>query len=237
MKRFAWLAAAVAATALAQEPAVQHLGTAEDVAESLANEARAAIDRGVRWLLRQQSPEGSWSNPEFPALTALPLWAIVRGGSADTQAVARAVRYILSCAREDGSIWREPTKPQKGGGLSNYNTAICMAALHQVGGPDILAVVQKARRFIAGTQHLGADDYRGGMGYDPETGRPYADLSNSYIAYEAMRVTEAAEDLRTGAGGRADLDWAAAREFLDKIQHKPEGTNDPDAGGFAYHPF
>jgi squalene-hopene/tetraprenyl-beta-curcumene cyclase len=203
---------------------------------SLANEAKAALDRGTKWLLAQQNPGGYWSNEEFPALTALPLWALVKGGTPDKEAVDKAVRYILSCVREDGSIWREPSKEQKGGGLSNYNTALCMAALHAVGDAELVPVVQKARRFIAGTQHLGADDYRGGMGYDPATGKPYADLSNSYVSYEAMRLTQSVEDQRKTREKPADLDWKAAQEFLAKIQNKPEGTNDDNAGGFAYHP-
>ncbi|MFH0953645.1 MAG: prenyltransferase/squalene oxidase repeat-containing protein [Verrucomicrobiota bacterium] len=207
------------------------------LSRSLAIEARAAIDRGVKWLLAQQNPEGHWSNEGFPALTALPLWALVRsGGNTDTQAVDRAVRFILSCVHDDGSIWREPAEKQKGGGLSTYNTSLCMVALHAVGDPNLVPIVQKARRYLAGTQHFGADDYRGGMGYDAETGKPYADLSNSYMAYEAMRLTQNVEDLRKDGDKPADLDWKAVEEFLAKIQNKPAGTNDDNAGGFAYHP-
>ena len=69
---------------------------------------------------------------------------------------------------------------------------------------------------------------RGGFGYDPETGRPYADLSNSLMAYEAMRLTEGLRDLETESAGRADLDWDAARAFVEQLQN-------PD-GGFIYKP-
>lgn len=203
---------------------------------SLVNEAHAAIDRGVQWLLAQQNPEGYWSNPDFPALTALPVWAMAQSGAPDKGALDKAVKHLLSCVHEDGSIWREPKAKQKGGGLSNYNTAVCMVALHALEDPRLVPIVQKARRFLAGTQHLGADDYRGGMGYDPDTGRPYADLSNSYMAYEAMRLTENVEDLRKSGEKPADLDWKAAEEFLARIQNAPAGTNDDNAGGFAYHP-
>jgi squalene-hopene/tetraprenyl-beta-curcumene cyclase len=146
------------------------------------------------------------------------------------------VKYILASVHEDGSIWREPEVQQKGGGLANYNTAVCMVALNAVGDPKLIPIVQKARRYIAGSQHLGSDDYRGGMGYDPETGRPYADLSNSYMAYEAMRLTQNVEDQRKDGDPRADLDWKAAQEFLNKIQNTSSDTNDDNAGGFAYHP-
>lgn len=211
-------------------------GEPGDVTLSLTHEARAAVDRGTKWLVAQQSPEGHWSSPEFPALTALAVWALTANGSADQAAIDKGVQYILGCVREDGSIFKDPSEERKGGGLANYNTAICMVALHAVGKPELTPIILKARKYIAGTQHLGGDDYHGGMGYDPDTGRPYADLSNSYIAYEAMRLTESVEDLRAAGDKRADLDWKAAQQFLEKIQNKPEGTNDDNAGGFAYHP-
>jgi len=209
------------------------LSVSPTVSESLKNEARAAIDRGVKWLVSKQSEDGSWSNPEFPALTALPLWAIVKSGQSQPRAVDKAVQYILDSVHEDGSIWREPSEDRKGGGLSNYNTALCMIALHLVGEPELVPVVQNARRFIAGTQHLGGDDYHGGMGYDPETGRAYADLSNSYIAYEAMRLTESVEDLKSESGGKADLDWEAAQKFVEQLRN-PDITD--EEGGFIYKP-
>ena len=47
----------------------------------------AAIARGVKYLLAQQAADGSFSDPQMPALTALPLWAMVRGGEAKGEAV------------------------------------------------------------------------------------------------------------------------------------------------------
>lgn len=41
-------------------------GEPGDVTLSLTHEARAAVDRGTKWLVAQQSPEGHWSNAEFP---------------------------------------------------------------------------------------------------------------------------------------------------------------------------
>jgi squalene-hopene/tetraprenyl-beta-curcumene cyclase len=213
------------------------------VSESLAREGQAAAQRSMKWLLARQNPDGYWSNKDFPALTALPLWALIKAGCTDTGAIDRAVNYILSCVREDGSIWSEPSVQQKGGGLANYNTAICMVALHATGKPELVPVIQKARRFIASTQHFGDDVYKGGMGYDPSTGRPYADLSNSYIAYEAMRLTQNVEDLRKSGDPKADLDWKAAQQFIQRVQNLPGSNDQPWAdgspeqkGGFAYKP-
>ncbi|MDD2238154.1 MAG: terpene cyclase/mutase family protein, partial [Kiritimatiellae bacterium] len=167
------------------------------VSESLTREASNAIQRGMDWLLTKQQPDGHWSNPEFPALTALPLWALARGGCTDTQAIDKATQCILSYVQEDGSIWRKVTDGRKGGGLPNYNTAICMVALRMLHRPELAPVILKARDYMAKNQHLtGHDSYYGGFGYDPATKSPYTDLSNSYLAFEAMKIHEDVEDLR-----------------------------------------
>ena len=197
------------------------------LSESLQREARAALDRGARWLIRHQDESGAWSNREFPALTGLAIWALVGAGQPDSPAVDRGIGYIVSCIRPDGSIWVEPTAERRGGGLSNYNTALCMVALHAVNDPELNGAVRRARAYLAGTQHLGSDEFRGGMGYDPDTDRPYADLSNSYMSYEAMRLTANLKDLEADAGG-ADLDWEAAAAFVSSLQNTD--------GGFIYKP-
>ncbi len=214
------------------------------VHESLSREARAAVNRGMDWLLAKQNEAGYWSTPDYPALTALPLWALVRGGSKKTEAIEKAKSFILAAAQPNGSICVEPTEKKKGGGLCNYNTALCMVALHALGDPALTEVVQKARTFVAAGQHFGNDVYEGGMGYDAENGQPYADLSNSYVGYEAMKLTEDVEDLRKAGDPRADLNWEAAQKFLSRVQNLP-GTNDQawaqdpsadDRGGFVYDP-
>ena len=202
---------------------------------SLLNEAHAAQNRGLDWLAARQRPDGSWSNPDFPALTALSLWAFARSEHpARAQVVSNAVKFLRTCVQSDGGIYRKIAG--KGGGLSNYNTAICMVALHLTGDRSLAEIVLNARKFVAASQHLEGDDmYRGGMGYDKATGRAYSDLSDSVIAYEAMRLTQSAEDLRPAGGKKADLDWQAATQFLARVQNKTESGPD-NAGGFIYRP-
>lgn len=215
-----------------------------EMSESLRREAEAAIHRGKEWLLKTQHEDGHWSNPAFPALTALPLWALVIGeGSPDDDAVQRAVDFLLKSVNPDGSIFNQPREERRGGGLSTYNTAISMTALHLTGKPELVAVVQNAREFLAKSQHLGDDIYYGGMGYDAATDRPYADLSNSVIAYEAMRLTEGVEDFRDAGEERVDLDWNAALAFIQRVHNDPRFNDQPwvnpdpdERGGFAYHP-
>ena len=212
--------------------------------ESLQHESQAAIARGSDWLLKQQQPDGHWSSPNFPALTALPLWALCRAPCSDTQALDRAVNFILTCVHPDGSIFREPAEERKGGGLPNYNTAICMVALHATGRPELRPIILRARDYMAKNQHLTGDDmYYGGFGYDPATGRAYTDLSNSYLAYEAMKLTEDVEDFRPNGEPKTRIDWDAAIQYLEKVQNDPAvnqqawvATDPDEQGGFVYRP-
>ena len=219
-------------------------GARAEVTAELRDEARAAMVRGAEWLAAQQQPDGYWSLADSPALTGLAMWALHKTDpAAFSPAIERSLVFLLTSVQEDGSIWRAPAIARKGGGLANYNTAICMSALHALGRPVLVPVIQNARTYLAKMQYLGSGPYRGGMGYDADQDRAYADLSNSYMAYESMRLTQDVEDLRSAAGTRADLDWGAAREFLAQIQNLTEvNTNywvsesDGDRGGFAYSP-
>src|SRR5271154_1721207 len=42
---------------------------------SVRNEVQIAITKGLDWLRQHQNADGSWSLDDYPALTALPLWA------------------------------------------------------------------------------------------------------------------------------------------------------------------
>ena len=187
--------------------------------EELAAEVKLAQARGVAWVLAQQQHNGYWGSPEAPAMTALAMQALNQTAPETAlAAINRAMVFILTNVHPDGSIWREPSMARRGGGLANYNTAICMTALHDLKRPELVPVVQNARAYLAKVQYLDGGNYHGGMGYDAETDRAYADLSNSYMAYEAMRLTQDVEDLRASGEARADLDWAAARQFLAQVQ-------------------
>lgn len=203
--------------------------TSATISESVIRESKAALDRGNEWLLSKQQDSGAWSSDEFPALTGLAVWALASGGHENSEAVSNGVDFILSCVHPDGSIWREPSEKRKGGGLANYNTAMCMVALHRTNRDDLRETVARARTYMVANQHLESDEFRGGFGYDAETERPYADLSNSYIGYEAMRLTQEIEDLRMTSGEqKTDLDWDAALAFVESLHNHD--------GGFIYKP-
>lgn len=191
-----------------------------------------AIEKGAKYLVSKQTPEGYWSDKQMPALTALPVWALVKvpdstvAGSSN--AVAKGVKYVLSTQRGDGGFY--VPKPGRGGsGLGNYNTSVCLSALFETGavapGPLL-----KAREYIASSQLTGDDTMAGGFGYDKLSRRRYADLSNTSYALDAMRRTQSLEEFRAG-GRRVDLDWDKALSFVDNLMKK----QGPDAGGAAYN--
>lgn len=207
------------------------------------HEAGAAIDRAKAWLLSHQHENGHWSSPQWPALTGLAVWSLsLSEATRESEAVRRGVDVLLANAHPDGSIFVRPDENRRGGGLSNYNTAIAMVALHLSGIEEARPYVLRARRFVAASQHLAGDVNHGGFGYDAATDRAYADLSNTFIAIEAMRLTEDIEDFRTD-GERVDFDRAAAEAFISSIQNRRESNpaewvsdHPEDEGGFAYRP-
>ena len=209
----------------------------------LEQQARDAMDRGAAWLAARQQENGAWGMPEAPAMTALALQSLhATAPEAYSDAIARATDFVLSNAQPDGGIWCPPSPGQRGGGLANYNTAVSLAALHTLGRPDLVPVLQRARTFLAGTQYA-EGPVRGGIGYDPNQPRPHVDLSNSAMVYDAMRATQDLEDLRAADDPKADLDWDAVQDFLAQVQNLPSvNTNawrsdDPDdQGGFVYTP-
>lgn len=213
------------------------------LSESVRREGEDAVRKGMQWLESKQKPGGFWSSPEWPALTGFAVWSMALDeGYRNSEAVNKGVIYLKSNVQENGGIYVEPKMEFKGGGKSNYNTAISMVALHLTGREDVRPIVLKARNFVASGQHLGGDVYYGGFGYDASTERVYADLSNTYIAMEGLALTESAEDFRT-EGEKAEINKKAAEEFVSKIQNRKESndaewvTEDPDnKGGFAYHP-
>ena len=188
-----------------------------------------SIAKGARFLLSRQAADGSWSDAQMPALTALPMWAL--SGATNvvvTQAVARANAYVLSTQRADGGFY--VPKPGRGGsGLGNYNTSVCLSALFDCGLAPKAALL-KARDYIAASQLTGDDTMAGGFGYDKVSRRRNADLSNTSYAMSAMARTASLEEYRDG-GKRTDLDWDRALAFVENLMRK-EG---PEAGGAAYN--
>ena len=192
-----------------------------------------AITNGASFLLSKQAADGHWSDPQMPALTALPLWALstmnVKHQTSNFKpALSKASEFILKTQREDGGFY--VPKPGRGGsGLGNYNTSVCLSALFDSGLAPKAALL-RARSYIASSQLEGDDTMAGGFGYDKISRRRYADLSNTSYAMSAMAKTASLEEFRTD-GKKADIDWDKALAFVQNLMEK-EG---PEKGGAAYN--
>ena len=211
-------------------------------------EIQRAITKGVSYLEAQQNSEtGSWSDPTLPALTALPVSAIVGNPDLDTNdglpaSAKMGYDFILTNVKNDGGIY--------GKGLATYNTALSLMALVQSGEKEHLPIIAKARRLLVNQQQdydkRGEQDnlFDGGIGY----GGSYAhsDLSNTHLAMEALHYSKKVlADTEFDDTGEFDLDWDAAIEFVSRTQNSEEtveklgdwaGLREEDSGGFIYFP-
>ena len=72
----------------------------------------SALTNGANYLLSKQAADGHWSDPQMPALTALPLWALTLArpsGEATSQslvseALKKASAFVLATQRPDDAI-------------------------------------------------------------------------------------------------------------------------------------
>ena len=206
-----------------------------EMEQTLTNEINSAIDRALDWLAERQREDGTWSNQQFPALTALPAWTFIRSDHPQRDnIVSNAIQSILGNLQPDGGIYRE-VEGRRGGGLSNYNTAIAMTVLHALGDPDLTDTILDARTFVSQGQISGDSVYDGGFGYDVRSEEQDADLMNTLQVLEAMRYTAELEEERPQGDTRATVDWEAAEQFVTRLQN-PEEAGEDHAGGFTYNP-
>ena len=208
---------------------------------SLRNEVARAIDRGCGYLLERQAPDGSWSDADHPALTALVLLALQsdpqeRHADRKAEALRRGYEYLIASAQPDGGIYRIDS-------LKNYNTAVSLLALVAGSEPANVEPARRARRYlIAEQQDFGAagesdTPLDGGIGYGSRY--QHSDLSNTSLALEALhRSRHLVEE-----AGADKLDWDAAIRFVQNCQNLPESnkqvwvSGDPaNRGGFVYYP-
>ncbi len=206
----------------------------------MRNEVGIAIAKGLDWLRLHQNADGSWSLNDYPALTALPLWAYMGqpdGAPAEKpDYIKKGYDFIVASARPDGGIYRK--------GLANYNTSISLIALVLAQDGRYDPLIRSAHDFVIGQQAAGLADpsMDGGIGYGPVgTAREHPDLSNTVIALEAIRRSEAIADKERPNGPK--LDWDAAIQFIQRCQNLPEVNKQPyvsgsadDRGGFMYFP-
>lgn len=233
MKAAAVFALFVTGFAVAAEPAGRYV--------SLQQEMRQAIARGNAWLKSQQKEDGHWDDDGLPAFTALALTAAVQDSSTkDSGHVVKGYDWLMKQQKEDGGIYNR--------GLSTYNTATSITALVAANKVEFEPAIVRARKHLIGQQwdrgEKGKTDQPGdgGVGYGAGTDKDHDDLSNTYLAIEALALSKkVVEDGKHG--DQPDLDWQAAVTFLSRCQNRGESndqpwvTDDPkNKGGFIYSP-
>ncbi len=200
----------------------------DDIDLQLRAKAQQAIDGGVKFLLTKQAANGSVLNSA--GLTALSLTSILQNpagnGKVDKAVIAKYATFIASKANPNGSIVEREHD-------QSYNTAVSIAALAATKDPKYAPLVKAGQKYIANAQigesrgFAPVDSWYGGMGYGGDE-RP--DMSNLYIAVEAMRAT---------AYDPKDPMWQKALIFASRMQNRSESNDQKWAGndgGFAYSP-
>lgn len=194
----------------------------------LRSAGRDAVDEGLHYLRGTQLDDGSWSHSV--GVTAIVLRAFLeshRGyDETDGAFITRPVQFLLDNVKPDGSISESNRN-------TNYNTAVAIIALKATNNPAYDTLIANAQRFLAGLQ-IGEDEgygpdhrYYGGIGYGGDE-RP--DLSNQYMAMEALRTT---------ALDPEDPVWERALVFINRSQNRSESNDQEWAGndgGFTYMP-
>ena len=215
---------------------------------SLKQEVQLAYKRGLHFLAGKQNAEtGAWGDAEPVAFTALALASNMfdpdrKPKDPLTPEQAKGYAFLLKNVQPDGGIYVKAR--------ANYNTALALMALvlHPQ-ADDHMQVILKARRYLIGRQmdldEKGKADnpLDGGIGYGDEKGN-HADLSNTHFTLEALKYADAfLADRGDALKNEPKLNFAAAIEFVQRCQNRPESNKQPwvstdpkDYGGFIYGP-
>ncbi len=229
--------------------AVLSLGLAAVLPALEAADLKESLDRGARWLVTQQNPDGGYGpygeqdylrlkNTSDVGVTAFALYALAKHPkgykASDGPYISRAVEFLLSKQADDGGFYdkRDPT-------LQNYKTCVVLLALNTLDRVKYAGAIKKAQAFIRAQQFTEEDGYKpdehlgyGGIGYGSGL-RP--DTSNSQFALEALA--------ESGVSGSDEL-WKRAVVFVARSQNAK--TVDPllkelhigttGDGGYRYAP-
>ncbi len=222
--------------------------TLADRNASLKQEVQLSYKRGLGYLGKLQNAEtGAWGEAEPVALTAIVLAGFMSDPDRKfsdplTPAQEKGYAFLLKNAQPDGGIYVKAR--------ANYNTSLALMAL--VMSPkadDYQQIILKARRYLIGRQvdldEKGKTDnpLDGGIGYGDEKGF-HADLSNTHFALEALKYADVyLADKGDALKNEPKLNFAAAIEFIQRCQNRPESNKQPwvstdakDYGGFIYGP-
>ncbi len=152
-----------------------------------------SVDRGLRFLVNLQEPDGSWLSygQKSPAVTALALMAFLSAGHVPgegpyAEPVDKGLRWIVKAQQPDGLFVGK-------GGLEMYHHGICTLLLAETCGMTdrtlaaaLRPALEKAVRLILQAQRTAPGIYRGGWRYRPDS--PDADTSITGWQLLALRA-------------------------------------------------
>jgi squalene-hopene/tetraprenyl-beta-curcumene cyclase len=212
---------------------------------------RAAVDRGVRWLIGMQSRDGGWGafdadntrtlttklpfcdfgaviDPPSADVTAHVVEMLAVEGLADDPATRRGVRWLLRAQEEDGSWFG------RWGANHVYGTGAVVPALVAAGVSTTDLAVRRAVRWLR--QHQNPD---GGWGEDlrsyvDDRWRGKGESTASQTAWALMALLAAGE---RGDEVRGGVSWLAETQRADGTWDEPyfTGTGFPGDFYINYH--
>ena len=139
----------------------------------LTKKDEAAAERGIAFILKKQSPNGSWNNNV--AHTAFCIWTLAEAKKGK-DAIVKGVTWLWQAQKKDGGWGRSP----KGPNLSIY-TAVAIRALLAAGLPIDDMMIKKGVEYLMAVQNKD-----GGWGV-PKGGRSLS-LSTAWALYAMLEA-------------------------------------------------
>lgn len=199
-----------------------HSATAQDDRENRWDES---IEKGLKWLSRNQSSRGQWNTQVYPtALAALAGTALIGSGSTTTQGpyakeIARCSDYLISKSRSNGLIG-DPQTDQR----YTYGHGFAMLFMSQVLGEEglldrreeLVEVLTKAVEFSGNAQTAA-----GGWGYvSAREGNDFDEGSTTITQVQGLR-------------GCRNAGIPVTAKVIENAKQYIYGCKNPD-GGISY---
>ncbi|MFV0442693.1 MAG: prenyltransferase/squalene oxidase repeat-containing protein [Planctomycetaceae bacterium] len=208
--------------------------------EGFNDDARQAIDRGLKWLVKQQAADGHWSldGPYADGATrtrwstdvgatALALLALQGDGQTHTTGdfadnVGRGLQWLKSRQRPSGELYDGAEEGEEPSIYSHAMSVIVLCeALAMTGDAQFREPAIHGVKYLVAAQN----PVRGGWGYRPLVESGEGDLSVSGWALSALHTARM-------AGLEVDPQaYLLASSFLDRCQETPA-----DAARYKYRP-
>ena len=197
-------------------PATAILPTASDATQD-------AVDKGIKWLVTQQTRRGNWEHQTYPtAITALSGLALICSGSTTTQGpyvkqIRRTVDYLLTKCRSNGLIG-DPKRDHR----YTYGHGFAMLFLSQVFGEEedidrrdeLAEVLEKAVQFS-----INAQTKEGGWGYISSKDNDFDEGSTTITQVQGLR------GCRNAGIVVPKKPIESAKQYIYKCQNKDGGIS------------